>query len=112
MTLYDTLYHFSKDHQQAVFKDVLFLKAGFYCMTLIFTSRLQIVSQSLYTYFQSLAITNLLRRVLTVVRAEVATILLFQFCAMYQNKNFTNNKLYYQTAQKSVALYDLSDLNM
>ena len=31
---------------------------------------------------------------------------------MYQNKKFTDNKLYYQTAQKSIALYDLSDLNM
>ena len=52
---------------------------------------------------------NVLRRVLTVVRAGVVKILQFQLCAMYQNKTFTHKTLHYHTAQKSVALYDESD---
>ena len=31
---------------------------------------------------------------------------------MYQNKTFTHKILHYQTAQKSIALYGESDLNM
>ena len=30
---------------------------------------------------------------------------------MYQNKNFTHNTLHFQTANKSVVVYDKSDLN-
>ena len=36
-----------------------------------------------------------------------------KFCNfMYQNKTFTHIMLYYQTAQKSIALYDESDLSV
>ena len=42
----------------------------------------------------------------------MAKILYFQLDAMYQIKTFTHIMLYYQTAQKSIAIYDESDLSV
>ena len=46
------------------------------------------------------------KKSLIIIRAEVVKILLFQLCAMSQNKISTYNMLHYEATQKSIALYD------